>query len=323
MKELSVIEDAFSKLSDTIAEPDFCLKYRIGDASFTRQRKLTFDRIVLFILGLTQKSLPTAIEEFLERHPDGELHAFTKQAISHARQKVSPECFQRLHEDTAVYIDSSVRSKEWNGYKILAVDGTALQLPDNQENKDVFGANITTSAVKHPETPMARAAALFDVTNDLIIRASMETRYTTERDQAIRLMEACPVEIFKEKTIILFDRGYPSRHMYKYFFKRNGYFLMRAPNITLSIINELPLGDHVIEYNAGLAEKVNLRVVKFMLSEIHQETLVTNVLDEHLTIEKMKELYFLRWAIESKYKELKSILKIENFSGVKNHSGGS
>ena len=33
--------------------------------------------------------------------------------------------------------------------------------------------------------------------------------------------------------------------------------------------------------------------------------------------DRFKELYFLRWGIESKYKELKSSLKIEEFSGTK------
>lgn len=37
-------------------------------------------------------------------------------------------------------------------------------------------------------------------------------------------------------------------------------------------------------------------------------------------MEKFKELYFLRWGIESKYKELKCSIEIEEFSGTKPNS---
>ena len=44
---------------------------------------------------------------------------------------------------------------------------------------------------------------------------------------------------------------------------------------------------------------------------------MTNIYDEKITPVKFKELYFLRWGVESKYKELKSSIKIEEFSGTK------
>ena len=47
------------------------------------------------------------------------------------------------------------------------------------------------------------------------------------------------------------------------------------------------------------------------------ETLVTNIYDNTITPSKFKGLYFLRWGVESKYKELKNRLKIEEFSGTK------
>ena len=45
--------------------------------------------------------------------------------------------------------------------------------------------------------------------------------------------------------------------------------------------------------------------------------LITNIYDETITPLQFKELYFLRWGIESKYREVKSSLKIEEFSGTK------
>jgi len=320
MNELSVIEGLFRKMSDNIQNLDFQDGYKIRTQAFTRYRKLSFEKVVLFILGLPQKSLPTAIDEFLEHYVGSkkDKKLFTKQAFSLARQQISPDCFTQLLTETVTYIEENQTNlKEWNGYRLMAIDGVKVQVPNTTENKETFGVNKNATTVINNDVAMSGATALFDVTNDLIINAVLEKRYTSERDQAIRLMENSPIELFNDKTILLFDRGYPSCHMYNYFYQRKGYFLMRVMNVTLKNITALPLGDHIIDYNAGLSGIKKLRVIKFMLDENMHETLVTNVLDETLTITKMKELYFMRWGVESKYKELKSILKIENFSGIK------
>lgn len=43
----------------------------------------------------------------------------------------------------------------------------------------------------------------------------------------------------------------------------------------------------------------------------------TNIFNKNMEHDKFKELYFLRWGIEGKYKELKSSIQIEEFSGTK------
>ncbi|WP_344972085.1 transposase, partial [Anaerocolumna aminovalerica] len=60
-----------------------------------------------------------------------------------------------------------------------------------------------------------------------------------------------------------------------------------------------------------------VRVVKFPLDTGEIETIATNIFSTDFTEEDFKELYFLRWGIETKYKEIKSTLKIENFTGDK------
>jgi hypothetical protein len=41
------------------------------------------------------------------------------------------------------------------------------------------------------------------------------------------------------------------------------------------------------------------------------------IFDKTITTALFKELYFLRWGVECKYKELKSSIEIEEFSGTK------
>jgi hypothetical protein len=207
MEKLSVISALFKKLSDTINDVEFQNNYKINERFFTRQRKLSFKKVMLFILGLPQKSLPSSIEDFIINFSDTDRTSFTKQAFSFARQHVSYKSFEKLLEITVDFIESRTKIKNWNGYRILAIDGFVIQLPDTKENRSIYGVNVNSSAVKHKEVAMSKAGALFDITNDRILSARMDKRYKTERDQAINLMSNCNVDLFNEKTIILFDRG--------------------------------------------------------------------------------------------------------------------
>lgn len=60
-----------------------------------------------------------------------------------------------------------------------------------------------------------------------------------------------------------------------------------------------------------------LRCVHVKLPDGTIEYLVTNIMEKHLNEIELKELYFLRWGIESKYRELKNRFQIEAFSGLK------
>lgn len=51
-------------------------------------------------------------------------------------------------------------------------------------------------------------------------------------------------------------------------------------------------------------------------AQIIQEYLATNLFDSTITQSMFQELYFYRWPVELKYKELKSRLAIEEFSGA-------
>ena len=62
-------------------------------------------------------------------------------------------------------------------------------------------------------------------------------------------------------------------------------------------------------------EPVTVRALHVTLDDGTDEILVTNLMDPTITPEMLKELYFMRWGIESKYFELKSQLELEEFSG--------
>lgn len=61
---------------------------------------------------------------------------------------------------------------------------------------------------------------------------------------------------------------------------------------------------------------VPIRVLEIPLDDGTKEYLATNLFDPAVTKDMFQELYFYRWPVELKYKELKSRFAMEEFSGA-------
>lgn len=61
---------------------------------------------------------------------------------------------------------------------------------------------------------------------------------------------------------------------------------------------------------------VPIRVLEIPLGDGTKEYLATNLFDPAVTKDMFRELYFYRWPVELKYKELKSRFAMEEFSGA-------
>lgn len=117
-------------------------------------------------------------------------------------------------------------------------------------------------------------------------------------------------------SIIVFDRGYPSKDMFRFLNSRGLLFLMRVPKTFKKAALEHE--DVLFTYPASHdKESLTLRSINFLLEDGSIEHLVTNLMPEQLESEKFSELYRLRWGVESKYRELKSRLEIEAFNSIK------
>ena len=309
------LKDFFQEMNTLLTSSEFIEQHRVNNSAFSRTRKLAFTDIIHFLLTLPQKSLSISLGEFFE-NMNLPFNKVSKQAFSKARQKIESNALKHLFSLTTDIDRFYNDIKTWRGYRILAIDGTLIQLPNTPENKDYFGSSLN----QFGGVAQARSSALYDVLNDLIIDVLFENRGIGEKPQAEKLISSfIQTEGFKKhKNIIIFDRGYSSRKIYRLFEENEGYFVMRSgqKNGVLKVISQAPLGDHIIEYE--WEKKVSkVRVVKFPLDTGEIETIATNIFSIDFTEDDFKELYFLRWGIETKYKEIKSTLKIENFTGDK------
>lgn len=263
------------------------------------------------MLSMIKESSQNALERYFARLGEGIY--MTQQAFSAARQKIKWEAFQALFEYTVNETYKETHKEElktWHGYRVLAIDGSKINLPQDKALKACFGTSGAgnTSAA-------AQGSLLYDIENDLIVDALIEPAETDERSLAKRHIEKLVGLESCGKEIVLFDRGYPSLELIRLLEGYNLKYVMRVRQKFNAGIDALPRGDAMVTLNKDEAEEEEVRVIKFRLPGGEIETLITNLVDKSYRTKNFKALYFKRWPIETKYDELKKKLELENFSG--------
>lgn len=302
--------------------------YRMNKTDFSRTRKQPFGDMLLFMFNFLRKSLPIEIDNFVNfinlSTGSFKIQNFTKSAFVQKRRKINPEVFRHLSEVIIknTYIPSNSSIKRFNGFRILAVDGSKITLPFTQELKLFFGESknqYETSIVQ------AMSSVLYDVLNHLAIDSAIENIKTGERELALKHKSH-----WKENDLIIYDRGYPS-YDFKYEHIKAGIdYLIRVKKNHSKIVSSFvhskkrtlitdvfPQEKHIFtgkDYDKNTSIKVRLVRVDLPSGEV--EVLMTSLLDSQIYPAMMfKELYFLRWGVETFYDELKNKLKVEFFTG--------
>jgi len=296
------IEEEIEKLNETSKARE----YFVGN-SFTRERKMTSYDFVCYLLF--QKGRTTNMElinYFKEKNQRYE-QTITKQAFSKQRMNIKSELFMDI---TKSYVSDRYKEKEiktFKRYKVLAIDGSVLELPNTKELREEYA----TPKYKNGSVARARISSLYDVENDYIVDSIIESYGKTERELAILNLNNAKEMMDIKQSIIIFDRGYYSESFLKEILELKCKFIFRLKSNALKKQSKL------------LKEKENkikildkeFRLTVVMLKTGEVEYLLTNIEEEIISYEEMKEFYFKRWKIEGLYDLLKNKTHIENFSG--------
>ncbi len=293
-------------VKNLIASDSFKEKHCLEKNAFTRNRKISFQDVLYFILALPRKSLPTELDLFFGEKG----YSVSKQAFSKARYKISPHAFEEVFNLSTDIFQFTDHPETWDGYRIFAVDGSEIPVDHNKNNETEFGLK---GGSQH-SYPSARLTALYDVTNDLIVDAVFTGISVGEREHAHRLLSSGALTNGKGyKNLILFDRGYPSRELIYELEDKGFFYLLRCTHSFLKCVNACPDGDHIVS-DIHKDRTVKMRVIKDTSGE-EPHILVSNLFGNHQGTEYHKDLYHKRWSIETKYGELKTRARLENFSG--------
>ena len=72
-----------------------------------------------------------------------------------------------------------------------------------------------------------------------------------------------------------------------------------------------------IDYGSTDTYKLAFRIIRFPLSESTYECIVTNLPRNEFPPERIKEIYYARWGIESSFRKLKYTIGLSNFHSYK------
>lgn len=291
--------------SSRVYETDFKDSSKKNPQDFTRFRKMSFEELVLFMLMNFKCTAQTALRRFFK--DVGETVFMRQQSFSEARYKIRYQAFVELFHLTAEPMIEEC-SKSWHGFRVIAFDGSKVNLPADEDLSIHFGTNGRGAV-----SPQAQGSICYDVLNDIVIDADIAPLATCERSQALAHISHCAKILPDEKKLAVLDRGYPSFEMVEALIDNGFHYVMRVRKKFNRAIDAQTKNDGYVWLEKN-GKRIHTRVIKFMLDSGDQEVLITNITDRRLGKNAFKKLYFMRWPIETKYDTVKNRLQVENFT---------
>ena len=309
------------------------------DSDFTRERKLPVDTLLRLLLKFSGKSLQSELSAYylpLERTYQT---VPTKSAFTQQRQKLLWEgCYSLFRSFT----DSLPYLKLFDGYRLLACDGSTVQIPRN-ENETDFSVKAREDCRSFNQLHIN---GLFDVLNRIYADAVVDPGWC--RRESAALITMVNHLDHPESAIILADRGYEGYNTIAHLIESMANFVIRAKDLDsngfLHTLHLPPDGELDIDVSKILTNSraqvfqnddryvwihrrafdlwdssgtypIQFRLVRFMLADGSYECLVTNLPREKFPPGKLKKLYHLRWGVENAYRDLKYPVDLLHFHG--------
>ena len=277
--------------------------YRTNRTYFTRTTaKLTFEKLMSFILGNNRNSAQVALNDFFRNSGN---EPVAKQTLFEARDKISYKAFEDLSDKVVDDFYSDDDALTYKSYTLLGVDGSLFQAP--QGALGVFGGQ--KSARCDSVCAQARALVISDVLNRIVVHSLLCPVDDGERKIFLEILKK--LRKFK-KSLLIFDRGFYSKELVDAINKQCVSFLFRIKNNCQKDMDAANKPDQVITVG-----ETKLRIINIVLPTGEMEKLATNIFDDALTVSDFAAIYEKRWGVETSYLMVKERLAIENFTSSK------
>ena len=314
------------KIRKKIDSKTFIKSCRMSEKDFTRNRKLPFKSLILFMLNIIKQTLQKELTHFVSLFGGEKVDSITKSAYCQSRMKLKHTGFIELNDVILEEFYTHCDFKEWNNFIVLGVDGSKLNLPYSEELLKDFGIKLTKDMIM----PQAIISTCYDLLNEIIIDSQIDKGDKSERPLALKHIDS--LHKINHKALMIFDRGYGALWLMFYLLIKNVDFVMRLKVDFPEVDSFLKSEDisKIINYEECSEKSINqlkklglvfhsikIRLVKVILDDGTIEVLATSLLDEkHYPNKIFKDLYFLRWGIETNFDRLKNKIEIENFTGL-------
>lgn len=233
-----------------------------------------------------------------------------KSALSQLRPKISFTFFREKFEKLIVNHDPY--RKTWRKLRVYGTDGDQYRLPASQ---DVLDAGYRGYPCKdEQETHYPRMYVVHCC--DLISGVTKEFRYSNKNEEIQFALEIATT--LESKSVTLYDRLFFSRALSAAHGASKSYYFARCKS------GETVLAE-IQEFEKSKSKKksviIDEREVTFLKIRNPKSEEVsifaTNLPPKYLKKKKVKELYCLRWGVETVHRDLSETMKIENWHSTK------
>lgn len=299
------------------------------DKDFTRNRKLCLKTVIEMLIGMGSGSLSKEIFEWFNYAADTvSVSAFVQQ-----RSKIKYDALNFIFKTMVSQCD---RHQMFNGYRLLAIDGSDLRLPTNKADTFSFIRNDENTKGYN----LLHLDALYDLLQHVYVDASVQSKIGMNEHKALVTM--IDRSDISDKVIIIADRGYESFNNIAHCQEKGWYYIIRSKESygikyttpdtdTFDIDTIITLTRRQTKETKALIQKnperyrwiqphttfdyihsgknkmydLPIRIVRFKISDTLSETILTNLPRDDFSPQTIKELYKMRWKIETSFKELK------------------
>ena len=305
---------------------------------FTRTRKLPFETIMKFLISMGGNSI---CKELLDATDYAENTATTS-AFIQQRDKILPSAFEMLFRE---FTETHSNVSTYRGYRLLAADGSNLYSPTNPNDSETYMQNQYEKGYN-----LSHLNALYDLQSKIYVDALVQPcRHMNEGKALSDMVERSQIT---EKTIIVADRNYESYNNFVHIERKGWNYVIRVKDLgSTGILSGLRLpsgGEFDICINKILTRKqtnevkenpnvykfmpscstfdfldkevqffpISFRIVRIKIGNFY-ETLITNLDTLDFPPDELKEIYRIRWGIETSFRELKYSVGLTSFHAKK------
>ncbi len=309
---------------------------------FIRQRKLSFKDTLLYILSMGG----TILSELSQL--TGDISSLTVSAFTQQRYKIRATAFKDLFH---LFSDNLSQNTQ-NQLKILAIDGSSIHIPTDPTDKDSYFPSPDDRKAYN----LIHLNALFDLEKQIYTDVIIQKGRDNERSALNKMIARSKtskaliigdrgyesyntlahiqekgwfflirirnnngmisgVELPNERQ---FDKHFTLKltrkqtNEIKELFKERNFYRFIPANVNFAFLPQKSKKADPTEFYS-----LEFRIVRFSVSEDKDVTVVTNLNKSPYPAWKIKELYHLRWGIETAFRTLKHTLGLLNFHAKK------
>lgn len=287
-----------------------------------RKRMLPARVVVFLVIAMTlfaKRSIPEVLNILVEglRIQGAYLLGASlpvKSALTQARQRLGVKPLVELFRALAHPIARPDQAWAfYKGLRLMALDGTSLDLPDTPGNERFFGR--PGAGRGKAAWPVASVIALIEIGTRLTVDAFVGRYKTSEQSAAVRLMRSLTTGM-----LLLWDRAFVGYELWNEALKTGAHLLGRLKsNMIFEPIESLADGSFLARiYPSPHARRkeeggIRVRIIEYTLTDPllpgfgEKHRLITSLLDSGLyPARELIVLYHERWEIEMEYDEIKT-----------------